>query len=159
MIVVEVLGPSKLRVIHFYEDKAVSDTKSDKKLKAVFKCKSDKAIIKWDDFDVYPHEYDVYRVDHSGELHDIVYSGEKAIKRARKKIGEMGYNFLFNNCESFCTWVKVDKTQSEEAERAMFYGVVTIIIGLVIVVGVSVYIYNKFRKANKKSSNETTDVD
>ncbi|XP_035698725.1 uncharacterized protein LOC118431590 [Branchiostoma floridae] len=64
-----------------------------------------------------------------------VRSGEEILERARLRLGEVGYNPLWENCEHFATWCRYGEKQSEQAETAKALlvgagvGVVTIAVG------------------------------
>jgi len=44
------------------------------------------------------------------------FSDNETVERAKSRIGEKGYKFLFNNCDHFATWCKTDKHISLQAD-------------------------------------------
>ena len=42
------------------------------------------------------------------------YSEQEIVKRAKSKLGEQGYNILFQNCEHFVTWCRYGKESSQQ---------------------------------------------
>ncbi|HOJ68188.1 MAG TPA: lecithin retinol acyltransferase family protein [Candidatus Hydrogenedentes bacterium] len=52
-------------------------------------------------------------VDHENAL-----PPDETVRLARSRIGETGYNLLFNNCEHFATWCKTGKPQSRQVYKA-----------------------------------------
>ena len=109
MIVVEVISRKKVHVIHY---RRAAD--------------GNKAVVTEENIVVDPSIDEIYRIDY-----DQVepYTGQEAIDRALKRLGECSYNVLFNNCESFCTWVKMNKNKSSQAETGMG---VAAVIGIVL---------------------------
>ena len=67
-------------------------------------------------------------VEYECEKCKVVYDGPEAIKRARDRKGEQKYGLLFNNCETFLNWVKIDKETSNQSVK----------VGTVAAVGVGV---------------------
>ena len=136
MIVVKVLGSKKLRVIHF-------SSSDGSRAKAVIHLQEDYKLI--------PRSCVIYRIDHDPR---DSYCGEEAIERAMSKIGEDRYHFLFNNCECFCTWVKVNKNRSSQAEKGMAVaGAGAVAVGVVGTIAIfTIAILGAVANANKKSS-------
>ena len=62
-----------------------------------------------------------------------VYSADKAIERARTRIGEQAYHLFNNNCESFVNWALTDKAESKQGDCAK---VALIGAGLAVSIGV-----------------------
>ena len=86
MMVVKVLSDSELLVIHSNVDRGVVEEVKTKNAKDV-------EILK------YP----------------CIYSGQKAIERAREFIGKINeYNLAHNNCEHFIRWTKTDVRASTQ---------------------------------------------
>jgi hypothetical protein len=54
------------------------------------------------------------------------YTGDRDVEivvaRARSRLGESGYNLVFNNCEHFARWCVTDKVVSEQVEGAAATG-------------------------------------
>lgn len=48
-----------------------------------------------------------------------LYTGEKAVKRAREKIGEDKYHLFSNNCECFVNWVITGEEVSEQVKTGV----------------------------------------
>ena len=47
----------------------------------------------------------------------VVYDVQMRITRARSRRGEVEYNLLLNNCESFVNWALTNENLSEQVER------------------------------------------
>lgn len=45
---------------------------------------------------------------------DIVFTGDEIVERAKSRVGENRYNFLFNNCEHFANWCIADQSESKQ---------------------------------------------
>ena len=70
-----------------------------------------------------------------------VYSADKAIHRARKKVGEQAYHLFNNNCESFVNWTLTGEAESKQGDFAKIAligagAAVGIGIGVAVTVGV-----------------------
>ena len=50
-----------------------------------------------------------------------LFKPEEAIRRARSRLGEGGYNVFFNNCESFVNWVLTNRRSSEQGDTALVH--------------------------------------
>jgi hypothetical protein len=46
------------------------------------------------------------------------YASSRVVKRAKKRLGEKNYNFVFNNCEHFAEWCKTGKHESKQVNEA-----------------------------------------
>ena len=99
MIVVKVISRKRLRVIHYSKT-----------------AYAERATIAEEDIMIDPCNTVIYRIDYD---RDKSYSGQEAIDRALERTNECSYNLLFNNCESFCTWVKMNKNKSSQAETGI----------------------------------------
>ena len=99
MIVVKVISRKRLRVIHYSKT-----------------AYAERATIAEEDFMIDPCNTVIYRIDYD---RDKSYCGQEAIDRALERTNECSYNLLFNNCESFCTWVKMNKNKSSQAETGI----------------------------------------
>ena len=60
---------------------------------------------------------------------------EKIVQNARKRIGEIGYSLLHDNCEHFAVWCRYGTKKSKQADDAIFWYVLS---GIVIWVAVLV---------------------
>ena len=129
MIVVKVISWNKLRVIHY--SKAAN---------------ANRATITEEDIVIDPYNDVIYRINYD---RDESYTGQEAIDRALERADESSYNLLFNNCESFCTWVKVNKNKSSQAETGMGLAVGAAVVGTVAVLSFAVF--KAFKSANKSS--------
>ncbi|XP_031574035.1 uncharacterized protein LOC116307855 [Actinia tenebrosa] len=67
-----------------------------------------KAEVSRDKFTLEPGMV-VYRVEYDQNDGGGVFSGDQAVRRARKRIGERNYNAFTSNCEHFCTECKTGK--------------------------------------------------
>ena len=67
-----------------------------------------------------------------------LYTKHRAVRRAKEKIGEQEYNLFFNNCESFANWVITDKRASEQGDAAAI-GVGVAAVGAAVIVGGVLY--------------------
>ncbi|XP_019854348.1 PREDICTED: uncharacterized protein LOC109583439 [Amphimedon queenslandica] len=47
-------------------------------------------------------------------------TGEKAVARARERLGETDYNLLFKNCESFVNWAITTREETNQGEMGTF---------------------------------------
>ena len=134
MIVVEVISWNKLRVIHYSKT-----------------AYANRATIYEEEIVIDPDTNVIYRINYDS---DKSYTGQEAIDRALERTDESSYNLLFNNCESFCTWVKVNKNKSSQAEVGMGLAVGAAAVGTVAVgtvAGLSFLVYKAFKGANKSS--------
>jgi hypothetical protein len=134
MIVVKVISRNKLRVIHYSKT-----------------AYAERATIAKQDIVIDPHNNAVYRIDYD---RDKSYTGQEAIDRALERADECSYNLLFNNCESFCTWVKVNKNRSSQAEVGMGAAAAGVTAGAAVlgtVAALSFVVYKAFKSANKSS--------
>jgi hypothetical protein len=129
MIVVKVISRNKIQVIHYR--KAAN---------------GGKAIIDEEDIVVDPHIDDIYRIDYD---QNKSYTGQEAIDRALKRLDECSYNLLFNNCESFCTWVKMNENKSSQAETGMGLAAGAAAVGTVALLSFAVF--KAFSGSNKSS--------
>ncbi|XP_066299031.1 phospholipase A and acyltransferase 3-like [Branchiostoma lanceolatum] len=50
---------------------------------------------------------------------------KKIVKRARSKLGEVGYSTMMNNCEHFATWCRYGVAQSDQVNDAIMAGSVS----------------------------------
>ncbi|XP_019642160.1 PREDICTED: phospholipid-metabolizing enzyme A-C1-like [Branchiostoma belcheri] len=48
----------------------------------------------------------------------VALSGPEIVERARKNVGEVGYNVLWKNCEHFATWCRYGEEYSKQANTA-----------------------------------------
>ena len=128
MIVVKVLAWNELRVIHYS--------------KGGF---GQKAVIKAEDCFINPYYVDVLIINYDSNKS---YSGQDALEGASKRFDERDYNLLFNNCESFCTWVKVNNNHSQQSETGMTLAAGAAVVGTVALL--SFYVYRAFQGSNKK---------
>ena len=69
-----------------------------------------------------------------------VYTGDDAIDRASKKLGESKYNLFFNNCESFVNWVITEKDESPQGWAAAVAGGMTAL-GVIGAVAMGIYAF------------------
>jgi hypothetical protein len=47
------------------------------------------------------------------------YSSSVVVRRAMGRLGETGYDLIFNNCEHFATWCKTGQHKSQQADNAL----------------------------------------
>src|SRR5690554_493914 len=55
---------------------------------------------------------------------DARYSPQDIVERARSRVGEDSYNFVFNNCEHFVYWCITGKEKSRQVRSAATNGIV-----------------------------------
>ncbi|XP_078574888.1 phospholipase A and acyltransferase 2-like [Branchiostoma floridae x Branchiostoma japonicum] len=55
------------------------------------------------------------RINNNKDKGRAVPSGDEVVQRARSRLGETGYNVLWNNCEHFATGCRYGKEQSQQA--------------------------------------------
>ena len=120
-----------------------------KRLRVIHYSKTDaeRATIAEEDIVIDPRITVIYRIDYD---QDESYTGQEAIDRALERADECSYNLLFNNCESFCTWVKTNKNESSQTETGMGVAAGAVAVGTVALLSFAVY---KAFSGNKKSSN------
>jgi cell wall-associated NlpC family hydrolase len=53
----------------------------------------------------------------SVQKYDHPYPADRVVSRAKKRLGEKKYDFLFNNCEYFATWCKVGRSRCRQLEN------------------------------------------
>ena len=133
MIVVRVISRKKLCVIHYSKS-----------------AYADRATISEEEITVDPDSNVIYRINYDS---DKSYTGQEAIDRALERADESSYNLLFNNCESFCTWVKVNKNRSSQAEVGMGLaaGAAAGAAAVGTVAALSFLVYRASKGANKSS--------
>lgn len=51
------------------------------------------------------------------QRHDIRYTGDEVVRRARSRLGEDRYRLTTNNCEHFCAWCVTGEDRSEQVDR------------------------------------------
>lgn len=55
------------------------------------------------------------------DLLEKSYSPEAVVVRAESRLGEEGYDLIFNNCEHFATWCKTGIHKSKQSENAQIF--------------------------------------
>ncbi|XP_067662417.1 phospholipase A and acyltransferase 3-like [Haliotis asinina] len=73
----------------------------------------------------------------------------KIVERALAKVGEVGYNIFFKNCEHFATWCRYGKEESDQAD-----GLFTLLAvgGAAAVAGLAVWLGTGGKKEREKQS-------
>ena len=139
MIVKEVRGKDKLLVIHYYSDTGKGDT----------------AAIAEREY-ITDHEK-VYLIEYDPSKFDKVYTGEEAVARAEGRCGtgQGEYDLIFNNCEHFCTFVKTDKKESQQVQRAV--KVVGAAAALGLGIGTVIYLLYKPKESEKSPASKPSD--
>lgn len=51
------------------------------------------------------------------ERHESSFDPNDVVRRALSRLGESGYDVLFNNCEHFATWCKTGRARSAQVRR------------------------------------------
>ena len=127
MLVVEVLSKTHLQVIHYTAgdpSKGIPDSMQAagvSSLGVAFSSGSGSAvqavaIVIEEEIKLDPTTEIVEIITYSAMT--FVYPAEKAIDRARTKIGEQAYHLFNNNCESFVNWALTDEAESKQGDRA-----------------------------------------
>lgn len=49
----------------------------------------------------------------------VSHAPSDVVRRARARVGEAGYNLMFNNCEHFARWCKLGERRSEQVDDAV----------------------------------------
>ncbi|XP_078658222.1 phospholipase A and acyltransferase 1-like [Branchiostoma floridae x Branchiostoma belcheri] len=65
----------------------------------------------------------IVKINNYKDTSKCVQSGRAILKRARSKLGEVGYNALWNNCEHFATWCRYGEGDSKQAKKAITAGI------------------------------------
>lgn len=52
--------------------------------------------------------------------HRHSYPADEVVKRAESRLGQRGYNLIFNNCEHFTRWCKTGDRRSKQVDNAAF---------------------------------------
>ena len=125
MIVKEVRGKDTLLVIYFSSE--TDDTSYD-------------AMVIQQEYKIDPKDVRIVEYDS-----DHVYTGKDAIARAEGKLGtdKGNYSFIFNNCEHFCTYVKTDKKESKQVQRAVMVGAAGVTVAALAAGGIALYFLTK----------------
>ncbi|XP_064601930.1 phospholipase A and acyltransferase 2-like [Liolophura sinensis] len=55
--------------------------------------------------------------------------GMDIVRRARAKLGEIGYSVLCKNCEHFAAWCRYGVSWSEQVDKAVTFAAVTCVVG------------------------------
>ncbi|KAK3602553.1 hypothetical protein CHS0354_003805 [Potamilus streckersoni] len=79
---------------------------------------------------------------------------EEIVERALSKLGEIGYNVMWCNCEHFANWCRYGKEKSEQVDNVLKVGAigVSVLAGLAIVVGSALK-----RKRSQESDEEESE--
>ena len=132
MIVVKVISGNTLRVIHYRKANLAWDPK--------------KTIIAEEDIIFDPSIDVIYRINYG---QNKSYTGQEAIIRAWTRLGECSYDLLSNNCESFCTWVKMNENKSFQAETGMDWAAGIVALGTLMLLTFTAF--KAFSGGNKSS--------
>ena len=91
-------------------------------------------------------------VEYQCEKCEVVYDGPEAIKRARDRKGEQEYSLLFNNCETFLNWVKIDKKTSNQSVTVGAVAALGFAGAIVtgVAAGIGAFLYTKSSKSKKQ---------
>jgi hypothetical protein len=66
---------------------------------------------------------------------DRAYSRNMIVWRAKRRIGEMGWSLLRNNCEHFATWCVTGSVESQQVQQGLVFSVLGLAIGLLLTRG------------------------
>ena len=146
MIVVSVVDKSHLNVIHY--------TSSDGKGSFSSGSPANGKIVEG--------EVEINLKDKDDTVYLIIYddgtavrTGMEVVKEARRRLGEMEYNLLSKNCESFATWAVTNEEitqQGIKAKQGAKVGVATLVgVGVAVAAGKALY----DAAVNKKNKEET----
>ena len=129
MLVVEVISKTRLRVIHYTagDPKKVAGVPDSvqaagvSSLGVAFSSGSGSAVqgvamVIEEVVELDPTTETVGIITYSTKT--SVYSPDKAIERARTKIGEQAYHLFNNNCESFVNWTLTGEAESKQGDFA-----------------------------------------
>ena len=127
MLVVEVISKTRLRVIHYTAgdtNKGIPDSMQAagvSSLGVAFSSGSGSAVqavakVIEEEIELDPTTEKVEVITYTAMT--SVYSADKAIERARTKIGEQAYHLFNNNCESFVNWALTGEAQSKQGDFA-----------------------------------------
>ncbi len=160
MLVVEVVGYSTLKVIHYTESTEANDipkavqatghaiTAAATAMSSGFcmMAKVVEAIVC-----VHPEREIIELLEYPEGV--AIYTKHRAVRRAKEKRGEQEYNLLFNNCESFANWVITDKRVSEQGQTAAAIGVgAAVVVGAAVITGGLLYALFGGKKDKKVDS-------
>ena len=120
MLVVEVVSKTKIIVIHYtagaeQPDGGSLQSMQTSGLASALTLGAEVAEIVECEVPIDLSKDKIELVEYECEKCKVVYDGPEAIKRARDRKGEQEYSILFNNCETFLNWVKIDKKTSNQS--------------------------------------------
>ena len=83
------------------------------------------------------NDRDVYQVHYEAE--EMAFTTEEIVERAESRIGQCGYNLIFNNCESFAQWCITGPSVSAQIENytesisqaTRIHGIPDVLLGLI----------------------------
>ena len=135
MLVVRVMDDTKLLVIHYYGD---SEGASRGSVIASSTSGSFRAAqVLERDFDMDPESEKVELLEYSEGV--ALYTGHRAIRRARKRLEEQDYNVFTNNCECLINWAITNNNVSGQGQKAAVgTGTVATVVGGGLLLGLGV---------------------
>ncbi len=113
MLVVRVMDDTTLQVIHYSGDSGGASRGS-----VVVSSTVASSEVLEGEVDVFPERQTVELLEYPEGVALYMYTGHRAIRRARDKVGEQEYNFFINNCDSFVNWVITNKKVSGQGQKA-----------------------------------------
>ena len=132
MLVVKVKNGMFLRVIHYTESEyseasvgtASSAASSAASLSSFSVSNStDIAKVKEEDIFVNPEEERVELLEYDDPDPEVaVHRGKASIRRARSRIGENRFDFVFKNCESLINWAITGREETGQGQAAIVVG-------------------------------------
>ena len=134
MLVIAVVDTVTLRVIHYTSEVADDMTDSAQTSSSIFgnfasfgggDGERTVAVIKEEDIKIDPTTEKVELLNYppQGTRFEIIYAPQKAVKRARSRLGEQKYGILSNNCECLVNWAYTNKEVSNQSRKGLLEGV------------------------------------
>ncbi|KAH3868346.1 hypothetical protein DPMN_031489 [Dreissena polymorpha] len=105
-----------------------------------------KAVVRVDDFWEVAGDSKAYK-----KSSNTRFSPQEILKRAMDKIGEIGYNLLWSNCEHFANFCRYGEEKSEQVEKVVM---VACVAAVGVVVGALLYGISKKEKKHEYNNDD-----